>query len=122
MHDRTKWTRGSTGPTTNSGKNLVQFSRPCAACNQPFSVYVTEKIASGKADSNAFGLRNCLAHRRPMRRKGEPAPVTDAQVDALVSKDRIMTAELEGMYEEIKLLKAENDKLKEKTKKYPWEA
>jgi len=67
MHDRSEWTRGATGPVTLKGKKykeLVQFSRPCATCTEPFAIYVTKVIASGKADSNSFGLKNCAMHRR----------------------------------------------------------
>lgn len=66
MHDRTEWTRGTTGPQTIKGKsynNLTEFHRHCATCDEPFSIFVTAKIASGAADSNSFGLKNCERHR-----------------------------------------------------------
>lgn len=67
MHNRDVWTRGESGPKEIKGKtykNLVEFSRKCASCSEPFSIFVTQHIASGKADSNSFGLVNCEQHRR----------------------------------------------------------
>jgi len=70
FHDRSAWKRGEGGPQTIAGKNyknLVEFSRPCKACGEPFSIFVTPKIAAGHADSNSFALKNCEKHRRGLR-------------------------------------------------------
>lgn len=59
MKDRASWELGAT-----DHRNLVEFSRPCATCGVVFSIFVTQRIASGMADTNNFGLRNCEKHRR----------------------------------------------------------
>jgi hypothetical protein len=67
MRDREGWEKGNSGEQVVNGKtykNLTQFTRKCATCGEPFSIYVTRKIASGHADSNSFGLKNCERHRR----------------------------------------------------------
>lgn len=113
MRDRTGWTRGDAGPQrigTKTYKNLVEFSRPCAACQKSFSIYVTPKIAEGLADSNNFGLKNCELHRR-----GGGAP---EELENLRSKDRVMADELAGLYGFIKELKQENAALKERLAQY----
>jgi hypothetical protein len=74
MHDRSAWTKAGSGPQTINGKsykNLVEFKRPCATCGEPFSIFVTNRIASGHADSNSFGLKNCEQHRRGGRTNAE---------------------------------------------------
>ena len=107
MRDRTGWTRGDTGPVkigVKSYKNLTQFTRKCAACSQPFSIYVTPKIAEGLADSNNFGLKNCETHRRG------GVPATNDEIETLRSKDRVMADELSGLYATIRDLQAKLDK------------
>lgn len=99
MRDRSEWKRGDTGPVKVGKKKyprLTEFSRPCATCKKPFSIYVTEKIAEGLADSNNFGLKNCEEHRRD----GNPV-----ELDNLRSKDKVMSDELSGLYETIRELK-----------------
>lgn len=57
MRDRTAWEKGATGPQTINGhtyKNLTRFTRLCAVCGEPFSIFVTAKIAAGQADSNSY--------------------------------------------------------------------
>lgn len=100
MHDRTKWTRGTSGAQTIRGKsyaNLVEFHRPCLTCEKPFSIYVTDKIARGIADSNSFGLKNCEEHRRnkPQADRGE--------IETLRSANLTMRDELTGLYERVRL-------------------
>jgi hypothetical protein len=119
MRDRTGWARGETGPVkigTKSYKRLTEFSRKCAACEQPFSIYVTEKIAEGLADSNNFGLKNCETHRR-----GGISHSTE-EVETLRSKDRVMADELEGLYATIRELQAKLAKYELPTAmaQFPW--
>lgn len=107
MHDRTGWTRGNGGPQVIRGKtytNLTEFTRTCAACNKPFSIFVTSKIANGHADSNSFGLKNCEEHRRNK---------SDGDVEKLRTANVTMNEELAALYardraqfEEIQKLKA----------------
>lgn len=106
MHDRTEWTRASSGPQTIKGKtyrSLVEFKRPCATCNEPFSIFVTEKIASAHADSNSFALKNCEAHRRNK---------SNGDMGALAMANGVMKDELDGLYSRISELFAENQVLK----------
>lgn len=108
MHDRTEWKRGEPGPRKIGKKtyvNLVEFSRPCAACGKPFSIHVTAKIANGAADSNSFGLKNCPEHRR-----GGSKDTTE--LDQLRMANGIMREELEGLYVRDKELFAELQALK----------
>ena len=109
MQDRTGWTRGATGPQRIGNKRyktLVEFSRPCATCNQPFSIFVTERIAEGLADSNNFGLRNCEQHRR-----SGPGAVPE-ELEALRTKDKTMADELAGLHAAVRRLTQENADLK----------
>lgn len=115
MRDRSDWKRGETGPVklgTKSYKRLTEFSRPCATCKAPFSIYVTERIAEGLADSNNFGLKNCEAHRRG------GAPLNSEEVEVLRSKDRVMSDELSGLYETIRELQTTNAGLQERLAEY----
>lgn len=121
MHDRTAWERRGEGPRFLRGKNhpkLTEFTRACKTCGEPFSIFVTAKIADGLADSNNFALVNCELHRRGNKEAQE-----------LRSKDAVVSEELEGPYTierelraEVLRLLAENEALKNKTKKFPWEA
>ena|ERR1700720_3170241 len=121
-HDRSEWERVAEGPRFLQGrsyKHLIEFRRPCKACGEPFSIYVTEKIADEHADSNSFGLVNCPEHRRGRAPNGS----RDS------SKERVMSEELAGLYAierelrtEVKKLLAENERLKNNSKKFPWEA
>lgn len=64
-YDRTGWARtGVTKPYGRGRKQQIEFSRYCAKCGVPFSIFVTERIASGEAGTNSFGLRTCTEHRR----------------------------------------------------------
>lgn len=118
MRDRSEWRQGVTGPVQIGRKRyprLAEFSRPCVACKQRFSIYVTEKIAEGLADSNNFGLKNCEEHRRG----GNPA-----ELDSLRSKDKVMSDELSGLYETIRELRERLAKHELRTstrEKMPWE-
>lgn len=115
MKDRTAWTRGTAGPQkigSKRYKHLVEFSRPCATCKQPFSIFVTDKIAEGLADSNNFGLKNCELHRRG------GAPVNAEELETLRSKDRVMADELAALYALNKELAEEVAALKERLAKY----
>jgi hypothetical protein len=87
MRDRTGWTRGAAD--LGRKKNLVEFSRPCATCGKPFSILVTKKIASGKADSNSFGLKNCEEHRRGTAPKRD----LEAEIAILQKRDKELFAE-----------------------------
>lgn len=99
MHDRTEWTKGATGPQVIKGKSyksLTEFTRQCATCDQPFSIFVTAKIAAGHADSNSFGLKNCDLHRRNK-------PASDlGEIDTLRTANVTMREELQGLYERVK--------------------
>lgn len=116
MHDRTGWLRGRAGEhkiKNRTYKNLVEFTRQCATCEQPFSIFVTEKIANGHADSNSFGLKNCPEHRRtPIR------PDNGPEMDKLRMANQIMREELEGLYARDKELFAENQVLKARLASY----
>jgi hypothetical protein len=95
MHDRTAWTRGPAGPKTigkKTYKDLVEFFRPCATCAEPFSIFVTSKIAGGQADSNSFGLKNCPKHRR------NKSGAEGDEVDTLRMANQVMSEELKGLY------------------------
>lgn len=114
MHDRSKWTIGTTGDHVIKGrtyKNLTEFSRPCAACAKPFSIFVTSRIASGFADSNSFGLKNCPEHRRNSAASG-------VDVEALRMANNVMKQELEGLYARDTGLFAENQALKARLATY----
>ena len=105
MHDRSMWTRGTRGThVAGNGKvynNLTEFSRPCYTCSQMFSIYVTDRIADGLADSNSFALRNCPMHRQRGRRTTEAAnPGSDAMVQ------NTMKEELTGLYGQVAELKS----------------
>lgn len=109
MHDRTPWTRGPDGPKfikNRTYRNLVEFSRPCATCQKPFSILVTNKIASGTADSNSFGLKNCPEHRRSSVR------VDNTELETLRMANQTMRQELVGLYQRDKDMFAEVQALK----------
>jgi len=44
-------------------RNLFEYSRPCATCGAPFSIFVTRRIAIGEASTHNFALVNCTLHR-----------------------------------------------------------
>lgn len=101
MRDRTAWEKGATGPQTINGhtyKNLTRFTRLCAVCGEPFSIFVTAKIAAGQADSNSFGLTTCEKHRRNKTNTSE--------VDTLRTANATMKDELAGLYERVRELEA----------------
>lgn len=119
MHDRSPWERCGESPRYGFHMKLTEFRRPCGVCGNKFSIHVTRKIADGHADSNAFGLVNCELHRR--------RPDGTSEKAVLRSKDRVMTAELDGLYgierelrAEVMKLLAENAALKNQ-RKMPWE-
>jgi hypothetical protein len=99
MHDRSEWERGTPGPKTIKGreyKNLIEFKRPCASCGEPFSIYVTSKIANGHADSNSFALKNCEKHRR------NRSAADESEVETLRTANVTMREELTGLYEQVR--------------------
>lgn len=101
MRDRTEWTRGA------DTKKVVEFSRPCVTCGKPFSIFVSKRIASGDADSNSFGLKNCEAHRR-----GKPVERDlKAELAILQQRDKEQFAEIQALRAELHGLK----------NKLPWE-
>ena len=111
MRDRTEWTRGDGG-----AKNTVEFSRPCVTCGKPFSIFVSKRIASGDADSNSFGLKNCEEHRRGK------APASDletmrAELAILKQRDKEQFAEIQELKAKIAALEIETANYK---KDYPW--
>ena len=113
MKDRTGWTRGDTGPQRIGSKTyqrLVEFTRPCSACKQPFSIFVTERIAEGLAESNNIGLRNCELHRRG------GVPANNAELSTLRHKDNTMRDEVAGLYAHNKELSAHAKKLDDEVK------
>ena len=102
MHNRAEWTKGSSGPQVLKGKtyaNLVEFTRPCATCSKPFSIFVTAKIANGHADSNSFGLKNCEEHRR------NKSPADLSETDRLRTANATMKEELDGLYDTVRDLR-----------------
>lgn len=131
MHDRTDWRRGLTGThkiKDREYKNLTEFSRPCANCGNRFSIFVTDKIAAGHADSNSFGLKNCEQHRR------SPVRADNAELERLRMANSVMKQELEGLYARDHALFAELQECKARlvgtlvlvepaplTPKMPWE-
>lgn len=99
MHDRSEWTRGEVGPVTigkKTYKNLIEFTRNCQTCNEPFPIYVTSKIANGHADSNSFGLKNCPAHRR------NRTATDEQEIETLRTANVTMREELTGLYEQMR--------------------
>lgn len=113
MHDRSAWTRTAAGPVRIKNKtydNLIEFKRPCNACGKPFSIYVTEKIASGRADTNSFRLVNCEAHRRN-KSAGETS-------EAVNMANHTMKQELDGLYTRVKDQFEEIQTLKGKLAQY----
>lgn len=111
MHDRTEWTKGNSGPQTIKGKSykeLTEFTRPCATCGEPFSIYVTKKIANGHADSNSFGLKNCEKHRR-----NKPA-VDNDEIEELKRVNAVLLASLADAEKLVAQAYAELDALKAK--------
>lgn len=115
MHDRTAWTRGPAGPKIigrRTYSNLVEFSRKCASCGGPFSIFVTNKIAEGHADSNSFGLKNCEMHRR------SGPKVETSELNDLRMANGVMREELAGLYARDKELFAEVQRLKARLSQY----
>lgn len=115
MHDRAGWTRGTSGNHVVKGrtyKHLVDFTRPCATCEKPFSIFVTQKIADGHADSHSFGLKNCPAHRR-----NKPAD-EGTELETLRMANNVMRDELAGLYVRDKELFAEVQALKARLAAY----
>lgn len=115
MHDRSEWTRGTAGPKvigSREYKNLIDFSRPCAACGEPFSIYVTAKIANGHADSNSFALKNCPQHRR------NRSAADNNELETLRTANVTMREELTGLYEQVRLQFEELQVAKAKLAKY----
>lgn len=110
MQSREGWTRAESGPKVIKGKtykSLTEFIRSCSVCNRPFSIYVTDKIASGIADSNSFGLRNCEEHRRSR------TVADNTELEALRSYKGTTAEELKALYvrnselfNEVQVLKA----------------
>jgi hypothetical protein len=99
MHDRSEWRRGEVGPVTigkKTYKNLIEFTRNCQTCNEPFPIYVTSKIANGHADSNSFGLKNCPAHRR------NRTATDEQEIETLRTANVTMREELTGLYEQMR--------------------
>ena len=100
MHDRSEWVEAPAGPVRIKNKtytNLVEFTRRCATCNAPFSIYVTKKIACGEADSNNFGYKNCELHRKsPVRGVASP------ELETLRMQNQVMKEELTGLYAKIR--------------------
>lgn len=123
MHDRSHWERKGEGPRYLKGRNykkLVEFTRPCKSCGQPFSIFVTAPIAEGFKDTNSFALVNCEMHRRGSGSK---------ETDTLRAKDAVMTEELQGMYgierelrSKLAAMEQKIAALQNKPKKLPWEA
>lgn len=124
MHDRSGWEQMAAGPRYIKGRNykaLVEFRRPCKTCSESFSIFVTDRIAAGFADTNSFALRNCENHRRQAASGVETA--------ALRTQQTVMEDELQGMYgierelrDRIKAMEADIAGLKNKPQKLPWEA
>ena len=115
MRRRDGWERASTGAQTIKGKayrKLVEFTRPCATCEKPFSIFVTEKIANGHADSNSFGLKNCEVHRR-----NKAAPDLGEQ-EKLRTANVTMSEELAGLYASNRDLFAELQVIKARLARY----
>lgn len=107
VHDRSAWRRGASGAQTIKGrnyKNLVEFTRPCASCSEPFAIYVTPRIADGHADSNSFALKNCEKHRRGLRSEHDSI---SAEVVQLRTENRNLRDECNGHLAYIKELEAE---------------
>lgn len=101
MRDRTIWEKGVTGPQTINGhtyKNLTRYTRRCVSCGEPFSIFVTAKIAAGHADSNSFGLTTCEKHRRNK--------TSTSELDTLRTANATMKDELAGLYERVRDLEA----------------
>lgn len=124
MHDRSEWTKGDGGPKTiknRTYKDLVEFTRPCATCGQPFSIFVTKRIASGHADSNSFALKNCEAHRRnkmaaDTQELKDAIEIRDIELDVLRTKVADLEARL-AKYE----LPAALASVQNNLQKLPWE-
>lgn len=110
------WERGASGEVKLKGrtyKDLTEFKRPCATCGNYFSIFVTAKIAEGRADSNSFGLRNCEEHRRL------PVPKADSpELEQLRMENRTMKEELDGLYKRDAEHFAEIQQLKARLSKY----
>lgn len=118
MHDRTGWEKIGAGPRYINGRNyphLVEFRRLCKTCEAPFSIFVTERIAQGLADTNNFAMRNCQRHRRGSG---------NVELDATRSKISVMSEEMNGLYVTERELRAKIAMLEAKNKpqKLPWEA
>lgn len=109
MRDRTGW-KQSPG-FWGRKKNLIEFTRFCAApdCGREFGIMVTQKIASGKADSNSFGLKNCELHRR--------GKIVD-ELETLRAEIAVLKRRDQELFAENMALKA---KLAALEKKMPWE-
>jgi hypothetical protein len=129
MHDRSEWMRGETGPQEIKGKkyrNLTEYKRGCQTCGVVFSIYVTDKIAAGHADSNSFGLRNCETHRRN-KAGNQDLDRLQATVDNLKQEVDPLYARNRELFEEAQVLKARLAKyelpeaMRAAANKLPWE-
>jgi len=115
MQNRDGWARTADGPKVVKGKtykNLVEYTRLCSVCSESFSIFVTKKIALGHADSNSFGLRNCEKHRR------SKLQATNSELSDLRTANVTMKAELDGLYERVKVQFEEIQVLRASLAKY----
>jgi hypothetical protein len=129
MHDRSKWERGHSGPQTINGKgykNLTEFKRPCVACGELFSIFVTSKIAAGHADSNSFGLVNCEAHRKNKSNgevdqlRGMVATMKE-EIDPLYARNRELFAEVQVLKARLATYELQGAMASVAQNKMPWE-
>jgi len=97
-------------------RGLVRFERPCATCQEPFAIHVTQSTADGEASNSGFGLRNCEKHRMKMVPAGTGISVVEAE--KLRTANATMKEELTGLYARNSALHAENQVLKSKLATY----
>lgn len=67
-------------------KNMARVSRPCATCQQPFEIWVTQKCVEGRAANDSLRLRNCEAHRGA---KGDQERVKKLEAEIESLKEQI---------------------------------
>lgn len=117
MPSKEGWTHERDHDKVTLGKkqyrNMEEWSRPCALCGNPFSIFV--RTGAGELNSS-FGLRTCKDHR------GQKIPggsVTDGpEIEALRMSNAVMKQELDGAYAQAKTLFEENQVLKARLARY----
>ncbi len=104
-------------------RNMEEWSRPCAVCGEPFSIF-TRANGSGVVNSS-FGLRTCQSHRG--ERPGAVGTPATGEVEGLRTANATMREELDGLYSVVRDLRERLSKyelgpaMAAQAGKMPWE-